>query len=701
LDEPFLDGLKPYRHQHLTRVAVERAIGAGQSLCIVNASVTGSGKTLANFARAILHDTHTLAVYPTNELIADQWRAVQRFLPVDEVVHIDSEELDSWQEQMQTRSHVEVLEKIVGDWMPLVVLTNPDILYLLMFNLYGYEHKFMAYRDRVFRMLLSNYPIVVFDEFHLYDSKQVANVAFIVGAMLRLAPKHPHVFIFSSATPRPVAEIVSRLGLSAIDVTAPPEPEGRVVTEPVDLTLVPAELARWGGKDAIESLMPEIMDFADKEHPGARGVFIVDSVYDARLIRNGLARLCGEDAVGELHGYTAREGRAGALERRMTVGTSTIDVGVDLVGAKAKEFLVFEARTPEQFVQRLGRLGRRGREPDDISAPNRAWAFIPHYAYNAIRDHIELSGIPVPRQQFIAAVVDAYRPYERFSKYAMHFAPLEAAAAADRILRQELSDRHTSTSQCLDQLLVDLYRPRAEDVTKVARGLRGDQRRLWRTFGGPVRGSRSAEEIYLPEIEAFRGSDYFDCALYDCIDAGRGLFPFRFYNLLFVLRRTNFREHSVAEFTDMVRRHNGSQAERFLRRVEQRRVVAHLTVESVVEGPATRFWFEIDDAALDAGCDTLLKLKGFRIASEPTTHLRLTNRTLEGRSLIAWVSQLDPWSLAARFCLPPLFHLYPLRPIGPMGRPSSGTDWSVAFGLSAFLLESTGRKLPATKPIII
>src|SRR5260221_2331459 len=47
-----------------------------------------------------------------------------------------------------------------------------------------------------------------------------------------------------------------------------------------------------------------------------RSVFILDSVYEAKLLAQSLANRFGWDQVGELHGYLDADARRGALERR-------------------------------------------------------------------------------------------------------------------------------------------------------------------------------------------------------------------------------------------------------------------------------------------------------------------------------------------------------------------------------------------------
>ena len=230
IDTPFVGHLKPYPHQAETLCITRQALVNGETVCIFNASVTGSGKTLANFAAALTLGTPTIGVYPTNELISDQKRGLigeGRFREED-IETINSEKLDELQEAIRTRSHVQALETVLGLWQLKAVLTNPDILYLAMYNLFGYGRKVKSYRDRVFQHIINNFPVLVFDEFHLYNAKQVANVAFIVGTIAWLAPDKPHVFIFSSATPQEIRNYLERLELTCLDVTQSAEAEGRV-----------------------------------------------------------------------------------------------------------------------------------------------------------------------------------------------------------------------------------------------------------------------------------------------------------------------------------------------------------------------------------------------------------------------------------------------------------------------------------------
>src|SRR6266480_7450577 len=116
-DGPFLFNLAPMEHQKKTLDAVEKAMRENRTLAIINASVTGSGKTLANYAYSLLNrSTPTIGVYPTNELIKDQERSLCE-RGVQELIRIDSLELDKWQQRMEARAHVQVLHAIMGSWI--------------------------------------------------------------------------------------------------------------------------------------------------------------------------------------------------------------------------------------------------------------------------------------------------------------------------------------------------------------------------------------------------------------------------------------------------------------------------------------------------------------------------------------------------------------------------------------------------------
>ena len=703
LDMPFVDGLKPYAHQLGTLDLVREALRTNSTVCIENASVTGSGKTLANFAAAILDDTRTIGVYPTNELLLDQHGSIRKHL-INQLLILDSEGLDDiMAEETHMRSHAHALAWATGDDMRTALLTNPDVLYLAMYSLYGRMFSTFAqnYGARIFQNVLSNYPVVAFDEFHLYSTKQIANAAFIVGTARELAPDKPHIFIFSSATPQDeFKRYLRRLGLEAIPVTDSPVDTGRIVCEPIEVNLLPANLLNWQGGDTLRAALDEILNWSDRCNPPARGVFIVDSVYEAKRIAAVLRERYGVDLVGEVHGYMDPDARADALQRRFSVGTTTIDVGVDLTDNKSKEFLVCEARSPAQAIQRIGRLGRHGREPGTIKVPNRVWLAVPEYVYNYIKGR-KNDGTTITRKELGELLYSAYLGQENFNLYTEKYSPLEAVAACERILPQYFEDIKPLAEEKLHRLVPTLYskKPPAdqEQAEKSYSAYRWNQRRTWSEFGIEIKGPGSkSKRYYLSDLESFRGgmeSD-FTVAIYDDLDERLGLTPVKTYNLPFVLRRTQYDELTKQQFINLLQRKHPKSAEEWVKDLErQQHLFGYLHVYGLVEGRANEMYFEVGKGHIEYRFHQVIRLEGLAIGGD-NTRLRRgeggINGQLKKRKLNCWISELNSFKLSESLHLPPLFAIYPLHALNIGGKYD---EWSIAFGLDAFLLTSISKKL--------
>ncbi len=708
---PFLFNLIPMEHQQKTLEAVERAMHDKRTLAIINASVTGSGKTLANYAYSLLHSPMpTIGVYPTNELIRDQERTLNE-RGVTGMMRIDSVELDVWQQRIQARTHVQVLNAIMGNWpeeYP-IILTNPDILYLLIYNVYAYHHAFLAYKDRVLQSIINNYPIIVFDEFHSYNIKQEANAAFIAATITRLAPDKPHIFIFSSATSdlNRLEGYLQRAGIERCSVHTPPAASGELVCEPVSVEILPADLAHWQGYETMVREFGRILDFIDR-YPESKGVFILDGVYEAKLLAQELAQHFGQDQVGELHGYLDADARRGTLERRFTVGTTTIDVGVDFTGKQAKDFIVFESRTAEQFMQRLGRIGRQRRKQQDV--PNYALALVPEYVHNALMEKYAslLQSKECSREDFSAAIRDSYTAPNLFTGYLTKYAPLEAAAAANRIMKLFPSDVQQDFSNRLKRTVLDLF-PRKDGSHFLYDSLSRRQWYVWKCFGESEEKSWNIngkiikrETIFFPDLEQFRGSSNLACAIYDRLDERRAFFPFKIYHLPFVARRTQFREISQEAFLAHLERFKAiapgkvGQFQKTLKK-EEDRLLSYVVVDELVDGKPQQLSFELDWGEVEDYTEQLQRFASLRVRLDapPPCSVERANEAIEAISdakngWLGWVSEQSPWDLQRIHKLPPLFELFPLYVRGAGGGLIGDKDkpWSLALGMSAIFMDS-------------
>src|SRR5262249_32763342 len=147
-------------------------------------------------------------------------------------------ELDRWQINFELKRHSETLENLLN--YSSALLTNPDILFYLFFGLYQGQP---GVAQRLFRLAVED-SIFVFDEFHLYNIKQVADVAFLIGALQRINPARGRVFLFASATPSsPIVPLLrEKLGLRVepIEGIVSEDTQAKIIAQPLQIYVIPA-----------------------------------------------------------------------------------------------------------------------------------------------------------------------------------------------------------------------------------------------------------------------------------------------------------------------------------------------------------------------------------------------------------------------------------------------------------------------------
>jgi CRISPR-associated helicase Cas3 len=363
------------------------------------AARTGTGKTRAAMLRVLKRREWAVAVYPTNELIRDQVRAVAKFASGEEIhplvwvpevwagadraqryseadhvlVPVDGALLDQWQQVMRCRSRGETLRRLLDPDKPKIVFTNPDILFLIL-GLQYHAEPFEALR---------RYETLIMDEFHLYQGVELAHALGMVALARGFAIFRRLILL--SATPHP--EVWELLGKAirpvVIDSRTPadrPLDHWRTAVHAVELT--PIQLASG---DPVEVLLPRIVALrselerlrvATPDDDYLPAVVIVNSVLNGirledRLVESGFPR----DSLAIIRGLSHRAVRD-TKGRLLALGTSAIEVGVDF----RCDYLLFEASEAASFLQRFGRVGRH--------RPGKAIVLVPPNAFQG------MSGLP-------------------------------------------------------------------------------------------------------------------------------------------------------------------------------------------------------------------------------------------------------------------------------------------------------------------
>ncbi|HEY7356623.1 MAG TPA: type I-D CRISPR-associated helicase Cas3', partial [Ktedonobacterales bacterium] len=538
------EGIHLSEHQALTLEALETP---GIQV-VLNAAMTGDGKSLAAYLRPLIGAAEPdevrpaiLGLYPTIELTKDQ---AGQFTNYQNRFGRKLRHTTLWGDRLTElagsehggRAHalIEVLKQHE------VLLTNPD-MFIRMLNYQFRPGIFTA--QEIPYSVLTNFNLLLFDEFHLFSMPQFAAAATALVYAQEHDPRSAPKALFSSATQHPaLLRLIERAGLKKQIIQgsyASPGAEPAALAGEYRQILYPADLHlhQLTGDQTIESWVREHLDLITAPWRGerARAAIIVSSVATAHRIAEWLkAELTssplkpGGWRVEEVTGHSH-----GSLKADIVVGTSTIDVGIDF----DINLLIFEALNVGQFLQRLGRLGRcrwNGERFPSYTAHALISAKTPWVSARLIETlrerGVEDGGI-VDRPDTLHAAVEASYPTEAdFAPYVQRWGALQGYHLL-HVLRHEL--REYGSDQSGYTSLADALEPRYTRLYNL-KSLRPIRSRYYRLSKGGV-----YERPLLEEVLSFRGSSPFQVCLWDPTRPDPAD-QFQVYDLFFVLKATEW-----------------------------------------------------------------------------------------------------------------------------------------------------------------
>ena len=123
---------------------------------------------------------------------------------------------------------------------------------------------------------------------------------------------------------------------------------------------------------------------------GEDGAIISSALWRINQIYYDLKSTISTDTMGRLTGAESRRGREDAKAKRLILATPTVDIGYnfDRLGKTRQniDFLLLDARSGDEFIQRLGRAGRvLGKQQQDI--PSRVLAVVDAAFYKALQPY--------------------------------------------------------------------------------------------------------------------------------------------------------------------------------------------------------------------------------------------------------------------------------------------------------------------------
>lgn len=402
-NNPFPQEFSGEQRPLLHQLQTYEALAAGNHL-VVNTYNTGTGKTRA----ALLHlrdianrddwQRNCLLIAPTNELIHQHVKDVKGFVQRNGLPHevhvvtapdLDAMDMEEVLKRKNSTNRGLKLRQLLDSPRPYVMVTNPDIFYYALYFCYGRLDK-----RALFNAFWTRFGYVIIDEFHYYNAKQLANFLFYMS----ISKWYGHFdaglqMCLLSATPTTeVKTYLERLNLR----TAYVQPDNAVsgdhettpALSPLVLKVSPPDDNGKGLLRLVEDQRSEVIERIGR---GGQGAGISGALWRVNLSYDRLRHALGEQ-VGRLTGAEGKEARRRAREEgyNLLLATPTVDIGYNFERKHKTrqniDFLLFDARSGDEFVQRLGRAGRvLGKEQADV--PSYTWGIATHDIYEALKGY--------------------------------------------------------------------------------------------------------------------------------------------------------------------------------------------------------------------------------------------------------------------------------------------------------------------------
>lgn len=395
---------------------------------IVDLAPTGTGKTKAAFT-VLLHesnrDRNAIYIAPTNALVEQQKQAAEDFVRNASLPHCviaaSAKEVKAWpNDRVGTRLGEKVYNLLrnpatifpeVGSNRPVLLITNPDIFYYATF--FAYQK---LDRINIASQFYSSFATVIFDEFHLYDAKQ------LVGLLFYLALSHEFGFfkngrraVLLTATPEPACDAaLSSLKNQGVKIAFVDGEASRVRLLPSQ-TAVTLELRPQPDRDQFLTELKDEIIQRIQTCPNQYGAVILDSLDHINRLSDLLQRKGFAKQIGRITGPSPLADRQRATQCSIILATSTVDVGFNFERNPAPkrqtlDWIIFSARDRAAFWQRLGRVGRvLGREKADI--PSDAVAYLSERVWDEGIGSLNCSGGRNALQQKLSELTCLDRPF--------------------------------------------------------------------------------------------------------------------------------------------------------------------------------------------------------------------------------------------------------------------------------------------------
>jgi len=355
------DDFRLFPHQAKFFEELSESLNEGEEKFFFMESMTGSGKTIANILPAVERGENILITYPTNQLIKDQQNSLKedadRFS-----FDLETEIINSQALRRERRRQDDIIPTILdtkfsnalNEQQARIFLTTPDTLYNILTGKYWRKNDFSQPMDRTQSNLLASVEYIVFDEFHMYEISMETSILNMCS-ILHHNEGMPLPIAFSSATPddkfkRRLSNASTNDIVEINDERSIVE-EGEPICGEIELEIVLGR--QWNGPEVFKRTNREAI--LEAVSTGKKLTAIFESVKRTSNILDEIREDIPE--VEENWAYRTGLGSndAPVEQAPLVIGTRTLSVGIDF----DTQDLFFESYRARDFMQKLGRVGRR------------------------------------------------------------------------------------------------------------------------------------------------------------------------------------------------------------------------------------------------------------------------------------------------------------------------------------------------------
>lgn len=392
---------------------------------ILDLAPTGTGKTSAGLSVLDYNrDRNAIYIAPTNALIEQQTEAATKFIQDAGLPHVvkaaSARQVKSWPDELVGKRSGEKLYNLLRKpatifpecaSKPLLLVTNPDIFYYSTFFAYN-----KLDRSNIASVFYNSFGTVIFDEFHLYDAKQLVSLLFYLALSKVFGYfQNNRKVVLLTATPEPACEAALRqlkaAGVNVYSVNGESESNQMLPSQ----TAVSLEIRRQPEKQSLVTDIAQDVIKRLEQSPEQYGAVILDSKDTLNRLSDELRAKGFEKNCGRITGNTPTEQRYLAAQKQVILATSTVDVGFNFERDNSPErqnldWLIFSSRDRFSFWQRIGRVGRvLGKQQTEISSE--AIAYLPDKAWEQGIEALDCAGGRDALRQTLESLDCMKRPF--------------------------------------------------------------------------------------------------------------------------------------------------------------------------------------------------------------------------------------------------------------------------------------------------